>query len=72
MIRKTILACICAFALSACGVSPEDRALSGGLMGATIGIAGGAGGMGLGAALGIAAGTLTTSDDFNLGDPVWD
>ena len=63
--------------LSACGTSTQDRAISGGAMGAA---AGGAAGLLLdepltgallGGAAGAAAGALTDEDQINLGKPVW-
>lgn len=67
-----------AMALSACGYSQGDRALSG----AGIGAAGGAavsgltggsvlGGAVLGGAAGAATGALTSPRDINLGRPAW-
>lgn len=65
-------------ALSACGYSQGDRALSGGALGAAGGAAiggltGGSvlGGAVLGGAGGAAAGALTSPRDVNLGRPVW-
>lgn len=60
-------------ALSACGVSKEDRALSGAGIGAAAGAVGGAviggsvaSGVLLGAGVGAATGTLTDEDQINL------
>ncbi len=65
-------------ALSACGTSTSDRALSGGGLGAAAGGALGAvtggsilGGALIGGAAGAAAGALTKPDDVNLGKPAW-
>lgn len=65
-------------ALSACGTSTTDRALSGGGLGAAAGGALGAvtggsvvGGALLGGAAGAAAGALTKPDDVDLGKPAW-
>lgn len=67
-----------ALAVSACGTSPTDRALSGGALGAGAGALGAAlldGNVGVGALLGggLGAGTgfLTEPGSINLGDPVW-
>lgn len=57
--------------LSACGISYEDRALSMGLAIGALGSTGGPSGAALGATLGVAGGTLITSDQVNLGEPVW-
>lgn len=67
-----------ALALSACGETRGDRALSGAGLGAATGAAAGAltgGSMATGAvvggALGAGAGALTDSDDVNMGRPIW-
>jgi uncharacterized membrane protein len=63
--------------LSACGTSTQDRALSGGAMGAAAGGVGGllfdhpvAGAL-VGGAAGAAAGALTDEDQIDLGKPSW-
>ena len=64
-------------ALSACGTTPGDRAVSGGLLGAGAGAAIGSlsGNAGTGALIGGAAGAVTgaVTDPctLNLGDPWW-
>jgi osmotically inducible lipoprotein OsmB len=65
-------------ALSACGTTPGERALSGGGIGAATGAAAGAilGGPVLGAALlggavGAGAGALTSPSQVDLGRPAW-
>lgn len=67
-----------ALALSACGSSTTDRALSGGAIGAGVGagtaaVTGGnvLGGAAIGGAGGAAAGALTDEEDLDLGKPVW-
>jgi hypothetical protein len=66
-----------AIVLSACGTSPGDRAVSGGLIGAGAGAAVGAavGDPGVGALVGGAAGAavggLSDPCELNLGDPWW-
>lgn len=67
-----------ALTAGACGTTPGDRAVSGGLIGAGAGaaIAGVTGGsVGTGAAIGAAAGAITgaVSDPctLNFGDPYW-
>lgn len=64
--------------ISACGNTAQDRAISGGLLGAGVGAVGGSvigGGAGagaiLGGAAGAAAGGLTKEKDINLGKPIW-
>jgi uncharacterized membrane protein len=67
-------------ALSACGQSKGDRALSGGMIGAAGGAAAGAlipgvdpvTGAIIGGAVGAAGGALTDEDDLDLGCPIWD
>ena len=64
-------------ALAACGHSTGDRALSGGAIGAGVGAVGGAllgaplGGALIGGAVGAGAGALTSSDQIDLGRPIW-
>jgi hypothetical protein len=70
-------ALLTAVALSACGTTPGDRAVSGGLIGAGAGAAIGSlsGNAGTGALIGGAAGAVTgaVTDPctLNLGDPWW-
>jgi osmotically inducible lipoprotein OsmB len=77
MKRMMLLAAVGAFALSACGTTPGDRAVSGGLLGAGAGAAIGSlsGNAGAGAVIGgvagAAAGAVTDPCSVNLGDPVW-
>jgi osmotically inducible lipoprotein OsmB len=73
-----VLSILGALALSACGSSTSDRALSGAGIGAGAGAALGAvtggsvvGGALIGGAAGAAAGGLTKEDDINLGKPAW-
>jgi len=66
-----------ALALSACGTTPGDRAVSGGLLGAGAGAAIGSlsGNAGAGAVIGglggAAVGAATDPCTLNLGDPFW-
>ena len=68
---------LAAAALTACGQSTGDRALSGGAIGAGAGAVGGAlvgaplAGAAVGGAAGAATGALTDDDQINLGKPVW-
>ena len=77
MKRMMLLAAAGAFALSACGTTPGDRAASGGLIGAGAGAAIGSlsGNAGAGAVIGgvagAAAGVVTDPCSVSLGDPVW-
>jgi osmotically inducible lipoprotein OsmB len=64
-------------ALSACGTTTEDRALSGAGIGAGVGAVGGAltghplAGAALGGAAGAAGGALTSPSQVDLGRPIW-
>jgi hypothetical protein len=66
-----------ALALAGCGSTTEDRALSGGGIGAGAGALGGAlmghpvEGALLGGAAGAGTGALTKQSDIDLGKPVW-
>jgi hypothetical protein len=68
---------VLALAISACGTTPGDRALSGGLLGAGTGAAIGSvtGSAGRGAIIGgvggAAIGALTSPNSLNLGTPPW-
>lgn len=63
--------------LGACGSSTSDRALSGGGIGAGVGLVGGAlvgapvEGALIGGAVGAGTGALTDEDDVDLGKPIW-
>lgn len=63
--------------LAACGSSTSDRALSGGGIGAGVGLVGGAivgapvEGALIGGAVGAGTGALTDEDDVDLGKPIW-
>lgn len=65
------------FALAACGTTPGERAVSGGLLGAgagaAIGSVTGSAGKGalIGGIAGAAIGALTDPCTLNLGDPFW-
>jgi osmotically inducible lipoprotein OsmB len=73
----TIAAVSAALALSSCGTTPGDRAVSGGLLGAGAGAAIGSlsGNAGTGAIIGgvggAAVGALSDPCTLNLGDPWW-
>jgi hypothetical protein len=74
----TMFAIACTSLLAACGSTTEDRAISGGAIGAGVGAGAGAltggsvlGGALLGGAGGAAAGALTDESDVDLGRPVW-
>jgi osmotically inducible lipoprotein OsmB len=75
---KAVLASVTLLALTACGTSTTDRALSGGAMGAGAGalgstVLGGSPVTGalIGGAAGAAGGALTDSRDIDLGRPIW-
>jgi len=77
MKRLVLLCAFAMFALSACGTTPGDRAVSGGLLGAGAGAAIGSlsGNAGAGAVIGgvagAAAGAITDPCKVRLGDPIW-
>lgn len=72
-----LLATISLLGLSACGHSTGDRALSGGGIGAGVGLVGGAlvgaplEGALIGGAVGAGTGALTSSNQIDLGKPIW-
>lgn len=75
---KKLFAAAALLALAACGTTTQDRALSGGALGAGAGALGSAvfggnplTGALLGGALGAGAGALTDSRDIDLGRPIW-
>lgn len=65
------------FALSACGSSTSDRAISGGGIGAGVGAVGGllvgapVQGALIGGAVGAGTGALTDESQIDLGEPFW-
>ncbi len=67
----------CLLALAACGTTKEDRALSGGLIGAGAGAVIGstvgapAQGAAVGAAVGATTGAVVDPSKINLGKPLW-
>jgi hypothetical protein len=70
--KKTILVVAAAIAVSGCGTQMGDRMASGAAIGAGAGaIAGGVGAI-PGAVVGAAVGGLTSPEQVNLGEPVWD
>lgn len=76
--KITILSLCLLIAVSACGSTKTDRAVSGGAIGAGAGAIGGAvlggdpaTGAVLGGAVGAATGGLTKEKDVNLGKPLW-
>ena len=66
-----------ALALAGCGTTPQERAISGGAIGAGAGAVGGAltgnplAGALIGGAGGAVAGGLTSPNQIDLGRPVW-
>ncbi len=76
-IQSTIIALVSLSALSACGTTSNDRALSGAAIGAGVGVVGGyilgapVEGALIGGAVGAGTGVLTDPDRVNLGRPIW-
>ncbi len=82
MLRNVVgagLALAALLALSACGNTWGDRALTGGAIGAASGAAmgavlpgiGPAVGAAIGGGVGVATGALTTKDQIDIGDPIY-
>jgi hypothetical protein len=78
MVRLGYVVIASTLLLAACGATKEDRALSGGAIGAGVGagaagLTGGSmlGGAALGGAAGAAGGALTNQNQVDLGKPVW-
>lgn len=76
-IAKAAVLSLSLLALGACGSSTSDRALSGGGIGAGVGLVGGAlvgapvEGALIGGAVGAGTGALTDENDIDLGKPAW-
>jgi osmotically inducible lipoprotein OsmB len=77
-LAKFVASAALAASVAACGYSPGDRAVSGGLLGAGTGAAIGAAtggspltGAAIGGAVGAVGGAATSPSDVNLGRPVW-
>jgi hypothetical protein len=77
MRHTTSMLIVASLALFGCGTTTEERALSGGALGAAggavIGALTGSWALGtvLGAATGVAAGALTTPEQIDVGKPIW-
>ena len=78
MTKLRILAILLPFFVSACGSTPQDRAISGGGIGAAGGAVVGAvtglsvlQGALIGTGVGALVGGLTSADSFDLGRPLW-
>ena len=77
MNRLALAATMSLLLLGACGTSTQDRAMSGGAMGAAAGGVAGllldhpVAGVLVGGAAGAAAGALTDEDQIDLGKPIW-
>ncbi len=77
MKTTTLLTMLCLPLLAACGNTKEDRAASGGLIGAGAGAVIGSTmgapttGAAIGAGIGATTGALTDKADIDLGKPIW-
>lgn len=69
--KKVILAASATLALAGCGTQMGDRMASGAAIGGSAGIVAGPVGVAGGAIVGAAVGGLTTPEQVNLGEPVW-
>lgn len=70
--KNVILAATAAVALAGCGTQMGDRMASGAAIGAGTGVVFGGVGAVPGAVIGAAVGGLTSPEQVNLGEPVWD
>lgn len=70
--KKAVLAVMAAVALAGCGTQMGDRLASGAAIGAGTGAVFGSVGALPGAVIGAAVGGLTSPEQVNLGEPVWD
>lgn len=70
--KRAIFAVTAAVALAGCGTQMGDRLASGAAIGAGTGAVFGGVGAVPGAVIGAAVGGLTSPDQVNLGEPVWD
>jgi hypothetical protein len=71
-LKGAALMAVLVFVLAACGTTPGERAVSGGLLGAGAGaIVGGGKGAVIGGAVGAVTGAVTDPCTLNLGDPYW-
>lgn len=69
--KKVILAASATIALAGCGTQMGDRLASGAAIGGGVGLAAGGVGVIPGAIVGAAVGGLTSPEQVNLGEPVW-
>ena len=69
---KYLLAASAALVVSACGTQMGERMATGAAIGGGAGLVVGGVGAIPGAVIGAAAGALTSPDDVNLGEPVWE
>ncbi|MGD9966513.1 MAG: hypothetical protein AB7T59_08340 [Hyphomonadaceae bacterium] len=70
--RNVVLVAAAAMTLAGCGTQMGDRLATGAAIGAGAGaVAGGVGAL-PGAVIGAAVGGLTSPDQVNLGEPVWE
>lgn len=70
--NKLILAASATLALAGCGTQMGDRLASGAAIGGGVGLVAGGVGVVPGAIVGAAVGGLTSPEQVNLGEPVWD
>lgn len=70
--KRVVLVLAAGFALAGCGTQLGDRMASGAAIGAGAGVVAGGVGAIPGALVGAAVGGLTSPEQVNLGEPVWD
>jgi branched-subunit amino acid ABC-type transport system permease component len=70
--KKAVLVLAAGLALAGCGTQMGDRMASGAAIGGSAGLVAGGVGVIPGALVGAAVGGLTSPEQVNLGEPVWD
>ena len=72
MMKRVLLAAAATVALAGCGTQVGERMATGATIGAGAGVVAGGVGAIPGAIVGAAVGGLTSPEQVNLGEPVWD
>ena len=70
--KKIVLVTAATLSLAGCGTQMGDRLASGAAIGGGVGLVAGGVGVVPGAIVGAAVGGLTSPQQVNLGEPVWD
>lgn len=69
--KPVVVLAVAALALSGCGTTREERALSGAMIGGGVGLVSGGVGVLVGAVVGGGAGFVMSPEQINLGRPIW-